>query len=73
MRSDASAASCRRDVERRGLGRLRPHPLQDAEEVRGGRLLHAQLGHRRRNRQCTIALSSSFMPVGQIDKLKLDN
>ena len=70
MRSDASPPSGRRDVERRGLRRLRPHPLQDAAEVRAGRLLHAQLGHRRRNRQCTIALSSSYMPlmpVGQIE------
>ena len=51
MCSDAASPSGRGDLERRGLGRLRTDPLQDEAEVRSDRVLHAQLGHGRRDRE----------------------
>ena len=54
MWEDASSPRGHRDVERRGLCRLRPDPLQDETEVRTDRLLHAQLGHCRRDRNVLV-------------------
>ena len=51
MCSDAASPSGRGNLERRGLCRLRPDSLQDEAEVRGRRVLHAQLGHGRRDRE----------------------